>query len=155
MGALGSDAAIEAADVVLMDDRPSKIALAVVGLANLTSNEKFAYDAYRRFIAMFSEMVHDRLKCNAVPIQLPIGAEADFRGIIDLVEMNARIYYDNGNAHALCHAFYVAPDEERQRHVAQLSFLQLRECAFYSNTGYDAYSRASELLIVAQLNYLQ
>ncbi len=41
------------------------------------------------------EMVHDRLKCNAVPIQLPIGAESDFRGIIDLVEMNARIYYDD------------------------------------------------------------
>jgi len=40
-------------------------------------------------------MVHDRLKCNAVPIQLPIGAEADFRGIIDLVEMNARIYKDD------------------------------------------------------------
>ena len=39
-------------------------------------------------------MIHDRLKCNAVPIQLPIGAEADFKGIIDLVEMNARIYYD-------------------------------------------------------------
>ena len=37
------------------------------------------------------DMVHDRLKCNAVPI----GAEADFRGIIDLVEMNARIYYDD------------------------------------------------------------
>ena len=32
---------------------------------------------------------------------------------------------------------------------AQVGFLQLRECAFYSNTGYDAYSRASELLIVA------
>ena len=41
------------------------------------------------------EMIHDRLKCNAVPIQLPIGDEADFRGIIDLVEMNARIYYDD------------------------------------------------------------
>ena len=41
------------------------------------------------------EMIHDRLKCNAVPIQLPIGAEADFRGIIDLVEMNARFYYDD------------------------------------------------------------
>jgi len=40
------------------------------------------------------DMVHDRLKCNAVPIQLPIGAEDDFRGIIDLVEMNARFYYD-------------------------------------------------------------
>ena len=40
------------------------------------------------------DMIDDRLKCNAVPIQLPIGAEASFRGIIDLVEMNARIYYD-------------------------------------------------------------
>ncbi len=40
------------------------------------------------------DMVHDRLKCNGVPIQLPIGKEADFRGIIDLVEMNADVYYD-------------------------------------------------------------
>ncbi|MCD8047177.1 MAG: elongation factor G, partial [Clostridiales bacterium] len=40
------------------------------------------------------DMIHDRLKANAVPIQLPIGSEADFRGIIDLVEMNADIYYD-------------------------------------------------------------
>ncbi|MCI9515294.1 MAG: elongation factor G [Oscillospiraceae bacterium] len=39
-------------------------------------------------------MVDERLKCNAVPIQLPVGKEADFRGIIDLVEMNADIYYD-------------------------------------------------------------
>ena len=40
------------------------------------------------------DMVHDRLKCNAVPIQLPIGKEDTFKGIIDLVEMNADIYYD-------------------------------------------------------------
>ena len=40
------------------------------------------------------DMVHDRLKCNAVPIQLPIGAEADFKGLIDLVKMKAYIYYD-------------------------------------------------------------
>lgn len=40
------------------------------------------------------KMVKERLKCNAVPIQLPIGAEADFKGIIDLVEMEADIYYD-------------------------------------------------------------
>ena len=40
------------------------------------------------------DMIHDRLKANAVPIQLPIGKEADFRGIIDLIEMNADIYYD-------------------------------------------------------------
>jgi len=41
------------------------------------------------------DMVHDRLKCNAVPIQLPIGSEDTFRGIVDLVEMNARIFYDD------------------------------------------------------------
>ena len=39
-------------------------------------------------------MIHDRLKCNAVPIQLPVGSEDTFRGIIDLVEMKADIYYD-------------------------------------------------------------
>jgi len=41
------------------------------------------------------EMMRDRLKCNAVPIQLPIGAEEDFKGIIDLLEMKAYVYYDD------------------------------------------------------------
>ena len=40
-------------------------------------------------------MIDDRLKCNAVPIQLPIGSEDTFKGIIDLVEMKADIYYDD------------------------------------------------------------
>ncbi len=40
-------------------------------------------------------MMKDRLKCNAVPIQLPIGSEDTFKGIIDLVEMKAYVYYDN------------------------------------------------------------
>ena len=40
-------------------------------------------------------MIHDRLKANAVPIQLPIGKEETFKGIIDLVEMNADLYYDD------------------------------------------------------------
>ena len=40
-------------------------------------------------------MIHERLKCNAVPIQLPIGKEDTFKGIIDLVEMNADVYYDD------------------------------------------------------------
>ncbi|MBS5432921.1 MAG: elongation factor G [Firmicutes bacterium] len=40
-------------------------------------------------------MVHERLKCNAVPIQLPIGSEENFKGIIDLVDMNADVYYDD------------------------------------------------------------
>ncbi|MBR4893558.1 MAG: elongation factor G [Clostridia bacterium] len=39
-------------------------------------------------------MMKDRLSCNAVPIQLPIGSEDTFKGIIDLVEMNADVYYD-------------------------------------------------------------
>ncbi len=41
------------------------------------------------------DMIHDRLKCNAVPIQLPVGSEETFKGIIDLVEMKADIYYDD------------------------------------------------------------
>ena len=41
------------------------------------------------------DMVHERLKCNAVPIQLPIGKEETFKGIIDLVDMNARVFYDD------------------------------------------------------------
>ena len=40
------------------------------------------------------DMIHERLNCNAVPIQLPIGKEETFKGIIDLVEMDADIYYD-------------------------------------------------------------
>ena len=40
-------------------------------------------------------MMRDRLKCNAVPIQLPIGVEDTFKGIIDLVEMKAYVYYDD------------------------------------------------------------
>ena len=40
------------------------------------------------------QMVRDRLKANAAPVQLPVGFESDFRGIVDLVEMKAYIYYD-------------------------------------------------------------
>ncbi|MBS6627913.1 MAG: elongation factor G [Clostridiales bacterium] len=41
------------------------------------------------------DMVKDRFKCNALPIQLPIGKEDSFRGIVDLVNMDAEIYYDD------------------------------------------------------------
>ena len=41
------------------------------------------------------QMMKDRLKCNAVPIQLPIGAEDTFKGIVDLVTMKAEVYYDD------------------------------------------------------------
>ena len=41
------------------------------------------------------QMMKDRLKCNAVPIQLPIGSEDEFKGIIDLIKMKAEVYYDD------------------------------------------------------------
>ena len=41
------------------------------------------------------DMMKDRLKCNAVPIQLPIGAEDTFKGVIDLINMRAEVYYDD------------------------------------------------------------
>ena len=41
------------------------------------------------------DMMHDRLKCNAVPVQLPIGSEADFKGVVDLVKMKAYVFYDD------------------------------------------------------------
>ena len=41
------------------------------------------------------KMIKDRLRANAVPVQLPIGAEGSFRGIIDLMEMKADVYYDD------------------------------------------------------------
>ena len=40
-------------------------------------------------------MMRERLKCNAVPIQLPIGKEDEFKGIIDLIKMEADVYYDD------------------------------------------------------------
>ena len=40
------------------------------------------------------QMMKDRLKCNAVPIQLPIGAEDEFKGLVDLITMQAYVYYD-------------------------------------------------------------
>ncbi|PWL89065.1 MAG: elongation factor G [Escherichia coli] len=41
------------------------------------------------------DMVKDRFKCNALPIQLPIGSEDTFKGIVDLVNMDAEVYYDD------------------------------------------------------------
>ena len=41
------------------------------------------------------DMMHDRLKCNAVPIQLPIGAESTFKGVVDLIKMKAFVFYDD------------------------------------------------------------
>ena len=58
------------------------------------------------------QMMKDRLKCNAVPIQLPIGAEEDFKGIIDLVEMKAYIYYNDLGTDIRCEEI---PDDMKEK----------------------------------------
>lgn len=68
------------------------------------------------------DMMKDRLKCNAVPIQLPIGAEADFKGIIDLVEMKATIYNDDKG---LDIAVVDIPDDMKEK--AELYRMELLE----------------------------
>ena len=67
-------------------------------------------------------MVHERLKANAVPIQLPIGKEADFRGIVDLIEMNADVYYDE-----LGQDMRVEPIPEDMRDLAEEYRMKLLE----------------------------
>ena len=59
------------------------------------------------------EQICDRLRANAVPIQLPIGAEKDFHGVIDLVTMRARIYTNDLGTNML--------DEEIPDHMRELA----------------------------------
>ena len=60
------------------------------------------------------EMIDDRLKANAVPIQLPIGAEAGFEGVVDLITMKAELYHD-----ALGKVFQEAEIPESMKEKAQ------------------------------------
>ena len=68
------------------------------------------------------DMMKERLHSNAVPIQLPIGAENDFRGIIDLVKMKAEVYYDD-----LGKDYRDEPIPENMREEAQMYRDQLIE----------------------------
>jgi elongation factor G len=56
-------------------------------------------------------MMHERLKTNAVPVQLPLGAEENFKGMIDLVEMKAYVYYDEMGKDIRCEEI---PDDMRE-----------------------------------------
>ncbi len=66
------------------------------------------------------QMMKDRLKCNAVPIQLPIGTEETFKGIIDLVEMKAYIYYDDLGKDIRCEEIPEDMLEQAQQYRAEL-----------------------------------
>jgi elongation factor G len=65
-------------------------------------------------------MMKDRLKCNAVPIQLPIGAETFFKGIIDLVDMKAYMYYDDLGKDIRCEDIPEDMVEEAKKYRAEL-----------------------------------
>ncbi len=64
-------------------------------------------------------MMKERLSANAVPIQLPIGSEADFKGIVDLVRMKAEVYYDDEGKdvrdEAIPQALVAQAEEYRQK----------------------------------------
>ncbi len=66
------------------------------------------------------QMMKDRLKCNAVPIQLPIGAEETFKGIIDLVEMKAYVYYDDLGKDIRCEDIPEDMLEKAQQYRAEM-----------------------------------
>ncbi len=66
------------------------------------------------------QMMKDRLKCNAVPIQLPIGAEETFKGIIDLVEMKAYVYYDDLGKDIRCEDIPEDMLEKAQQYHAEM-----------------------------------
>ncbi len=66
------------------------------------------------------EMIRDRLKANPVPIQLPVGQEDTFRGIIDLVEMDSVIYYDDLGKEFCIEAIPADMVEKAEKFHAQL-----------------------------------
>ena len=66
------------------------------------------------------QMMKDRLKCNAVPIQLPIGSEDTFKGIIDLVEMKAYVYYDDLGKDIRCEEIPADMKELAEKYHAEL-----------------------------------
>ena len=59
-------------------------------------------------------MVKDRFKCNALPIQLPIGSEDTFEGIIDLVENHAVIYIDPDKEKGMKFEIREIPDDMKE-----------------------------------------
>jgi translation elongation factor EF-G len=88
------------------------------------------------------DMMKDRLKCNAVPIQLPIGAEADFKGIIDLVEMKRKNDIKNTRL----------ADAQLETWAEVVEFLKLHK---YKFAWCIRYAVAHEIPIPRKYNYMR
>jgi elongation factor G len=74
------------------------------------------------------DMMRERLKTNPVPIQLPIGCESNFKGIIDLIDMDAVIYYDD-----LGNDMRVEPIPEDMREIAEEYRVKMIEAVIESD----------------------
>ena len=88
-------------------------------------------------------MMKERLKCNAVPIQLPIGAEADFKGIVDLVDMDAVVYYDDKGFDARVEEIPADMKELAEKYHAEL----IEHVAEQDDTLLEKYLGGEELTI--------
>ncbi len=89
------------------------------------------------------DMMHDRLHANAVPIQLPIGAENTFRGIIDLMNMEADVYYDD-----LGKDMRVEPIPEDMMELAEKYHAQMVESICETNEElFEKYCNGDEISI--------
>ena len=88
------------------------------------------------------QMMKDRLKCNAVPIQLPIGSEDTFKGIIDLVEMKAYVYYDDLGKDIRCEEI-----PEDMKELAEKYHMEMVEHVAEQDELMDKYLSGEELTI--------
>ena len=89
------------------------------------------------------EMMKDRLKCNPVPIQLPIGCEDTFKGIIDLVEMKAYVYYDDLGKDIRCEEIPADLKEQADEYHAHM----IESISEYDDAIMEAYLEGEEISV--------
>ena len=89
------------------------------------------------------DMMKDRLKCNPVPIQLPIGSEDTFKGIIDLVEMKAYVYYDDLGKDIRCEEIPADLKEKADEYHAHM----IESISEYDDAIMEAYLEGEEISV--------
>ncbi len=89
------------------------------------------------------DMMKERLKCNPVPIQLPIGSEDTFKGIIDLVEMKAYVYYDDLGKDIRCEEIPADLKEKADEYHAHM----IESISEYDDAIMEAYLEGEEISI--------